>query len=284
MKKLISVSALLALLLPGQAAVREASLQKNALSTKNLSDGLTCPLETGQAVIWYLGHAGWAVRTTSAFLIFDYADAIRNERGNSLAGGAIDPREIRNHKVYVFVSHAHGDHWDPVVMSWRQTVPDITYIFGWNAGQGDGPVYLDSKREAFDLGNMRLQTIHHSFDGIPEAAFLITIDGLSIYFSGDHGSTGKALNPLFKDNIDFLAARAEGVDLAFISQFGSREGSEFNPGDRYTIEKLRPRLTMPMHQGGGERFYKKFAEESSAKGIKTRFFCAEKPGDVFVYR
>ena len=30
--------------------------------------------------------------------------------------------------VYVFVSHVHPDHLDPVVYEWREELPDINYI------------------------------------------------------------------------------------------------------------------------------------------------------------
>ena len=39
-----------------------------------------------------------------------------------------------------------------------------------------------------------------------------------------------------------------------------------------------------MHQGGGERFYKRFAREAKQKGAKTLVYCAEKQGDKFFYQ
>ena len=42
-------------------------------------------------------------------------------------------------------------------------------------------------------------------------------------------------------------------------------------------------VTCPMHQGGGERFNRKFAREALDKGAKTEFFTADKRGDSFFY-
>lgn len=39
-----------------------------------------------------------------------------------------------------------------------------------------------------------------------------------------------------------------------------------------------------MHQSGGERFYKKFAQDAQQKGAKTKVCCAEKQGDKFFYQ
>ena len=108
-------------------------------------------------------------------------------------------------------------------------------------------------------------------------------DGLVIFHSGDHGSTGEMLNPLFKANIDYLAEQENQIDLAFISQFSSRTGGQVNNGDLYTIAKLRPKITFPMHQGGGERFYEKFAQEAQQKGARTRIVCAKKQGERFFF-
>ena len=54
-------------------------------------DWLGEPLAAGQAVVWYLGHSGWAVKTRNHLLVFDYwkSDAAPDEP--ALANGAIQP-------------------------------------------------------------------------------------------------------------------------------------------------------------------------------------------------
>ena len=51
--------------------------------------------------ITYLGHSGFLVETSAAYLLFDYI------RGNL-------PEFDKAKRLYVFASHAHSDHWDPV--------------------------------------------------------------------------------------------------------------------------------------------------------------------------
>jgi L-ascorbate metabolism protein UlaG (beta-lactamase superfamily) len=244
-------------------------------------------LENGEAFIWYLGHAGWAVKTRNHLLIFDYVSQSRTgemPKNPSLANGYIDPSEIKDCSVFVFVTHGHGDHFDPEILTWGNSVKNITYIFGWQADENPQYVYLKDQRMKKTFDGLEVYTINHDFDGIPEVAYLLKGDDLVIYFSGDHGSTGEEINPVFKDNIDYLSQQASDIDIAFISQFGSRSGGEVNKGDLYTISELGPKVTLPMHQGGGERFYKKFAQEAKNKGAQTEFFCAEKRGDRFHYR
>ena len=248
---------------------------------------LKSDLNKGEAYIWYLGHAGWAVKTKNHFLIFDYVSYSRSSEkpeNPTLADGYINPAEIKDLDVFVFVSHGHGDHFDPVIYEWEKVVENIQYIFGWEADQSPRCHYLTDPRTKKTIDGFEIFNINHDFDGIPEGAFLVKGDGLVIFHSGDHGTTGEELNPLFKANIDYLAQQEQQIDLAFISQFGSRGGGEVNNGDLYTIEKLGPKVTFPMHQGGRERFYKKFAQEALQKGAKTKVYCAEKRGDRFFYQ
>jgi L-ascorbate metabolism protein UlaG (beta-lactamase superfamily) len=259
------------------------------LEGKGISDNpvLKKVLEDGEAYIWYLGHAGWAVKTKNHLLIFDYVWVPRSNdipENPSLSDGYIDPAEIEDCSVFVFVSHGHGDHFDPVIFEWQKSVKNIRYVFGWEADRSPQYHYLTEPKTKTTIDGLEIFNINHAFDGIPEAAFLVKGDGLKIYHSGDQGSTGEEINPLFKANIDYLAQQENRIDLAFISQFGSSTSGEVNNGDLYTIEKLGPEVTFPMHQGGGERFYKKFAQEARQKGVKTQVSCAEKQGDRFFYQ
>ncbi|UCE40992.1 MAG: MBL fold metallo-hydrolase [Candidatus Aminicenantes bacterium] len=251
------------------------------------SPDLKRDLNKGEALIWYLGHAGWAVKTKNHLLIFDYVWVPRSgeiPENPTLANGYIDPAEIGDFSVFVFISHRHGDHFDPMIFKWEKSVENIQYIFGWEADQNPKYFYLTEPRTKRTIDGLEIFNINHAFDGIPEAAFLVKGDDLVIFHSGDHGSTGEVLNPLFKANIDYLSQQENQIDLAFISQFGSRAGGEVNNGDMYTMERLGPKVTFPMHQGGGERFYMKFAQEAQQKGARTRVICAKKQGDRFFYQ
>ena len=244
-------------------------------------------LNLGEVYIWYLGHAGWALKTKNHLLIFDYVWVPRSgsiPENPSLADGYIDPAEIKDCSVFVFVSHRHGDHFDPLIFEWEKSVKNIRYIFGWEADRNPRYFHLTEPESKRTIDGLEIFNINHEFDGIPEAAFLVKGDGLVIFHSGDHGSTGEQLNPLFKANIDYLAQQETQIDLAFISQFGSRTGGEVNNGDLYTIEKLGPKITFPMHRGGGESSYESFVQDARQKGAKTQVVCAKKQGDRFFYQ
>ena len=68
-----------------------------------------------QTQITYLDNSGFAVKTKRHFLIFDcWAKHPANGK-QGLAGGIIVPEELTGKYVTVFVSHAHGDHFNPMI-------------------------------------------------------------------------------------------------------------------------------------------------------------------------
>jgi L-ascorbate metabolism protein UlaG (beta-lactamase superfamily) len=240
-------------------------------------------LNDGEAHIWYLGHCGWALKTRTRLLIFDYWEQHAPTVERSLANGRIDPDEIRNLDVYVFVSHDHGDHYDPIILEWAETIPGITYLFGWDAGLDPDFVYLTDQRAERAFSDMEVTTVNHMFDNIPEVAYLVKVDGLVIYHSGDHASTAEVPNQTFTGNIDFFAGKQERVDLAFVSTFGRRGGVVVNNGDLYTIERLNPQAVFPMHHGGGEDLNQRFAVEVAGSVDPTGVFAARRLGDRYFY-
>jgi ankyrin repeat protein/L-ascorbate metabolism protein UlaG (beta-lactamase superfamily) len=228
---------------------------------------LAKPLKAGQAVVWSLGHCGFAVRTRSRLLIFDYFS-----RGGprpakpSLANGFVDPEEIKDLDVTVFVSHSHGDHFDPVILGWRPAIRNIRYVFGWNAEKGERTIDLPAPRASTTIGGMEVFTVNGEHNDVPEAAYLVKVDGLSIYHAGDYISPVDA----FRADMDYLLDKAGRVDIAFISQF-PQAGA------------LAPAVVFPMHAYNREFMYGAFAREAAEKKLPSRVVCPENKGDRFQF-
>ena len=273
MRKLASVMALAAVLLfmvPFGAVASPAT----AYGATNGS------IEKGQAEVWYLYHCGWAVKTSSALMIFDYWERMERPEQPSLANGFINPEEIKDLEVYVFTSHSHGDHFDERILEWKRVIPNITYVFGRPADEAQGHEAFREDRVTKSIGPLKVQNIFHKFDGIPESAFLIEVDGLTIYFSGDHGNSPGALHPVYKDNIDYVSGLAEKFDLVFLSIFGSPTYD----GELYAIEKFKPRVIFPMHYGSREADAEGFVRVAQAKFPKTEFWFPLKQGDNYSFK
>jgi len=235
---------------------------------------LSRPLESGQAVVWYLYHSGWAVKTKSHLLIFDYTEPPVRPARRALDAGSIEPSEIADQNVAVFSSHRHADHYDSQILEWRAAVKNIRYAWGWEGEGSPEDIHFGSERRSITADGLEILNIHHDFDGIPESAFLVKVDGLTILHAGDHGHSRGLEDPVFKDNILYLAAQAPRLDLMFTPTFG---------GEVEALRALKPRAIFPMHDGGSERQYSKFAQKIKALGLDVEAGAAEKPGARFLY-
>lgn len=250
---------------------KEKGLEENY----GFSPLLSTKMQKGEAYTWYLGHSGWAVKTRRHFLVFDYWKNTPPPDDPCLANGWIVPGEIKRQKVYVFVSHGHADHYDTRILAWEKSLKNITYIFGWQAKKGKNYINIGDNREKMKIGKMKLYTIHHKFDGIPESAFLVEVDGLTIYHSGDHGNGPPPLRKKYKANIDYLASLTETFDIIFLPIWGE----EF-----YPLQKFSPKWMFPMHEGGSEYKYKEWAEKAVKKFPGTKICYPLHPGDSFHYK
>jgi len=228
---------------------------------------LAKPLKDGQAIVWSLGHCGFAVKTRTRLLIFDYFS-----RGGarpakpSLANGFVDPEEVKDLDVTVFVSHSHGDHFDPVILGWRPVVKNIRYIFGWNARKGERTMDMPAPRSTASLDGLEIFTVNGEHNDVPETAYLVKLDGLSIYHAGDTISPTAA----FKADFEYLRGKAGRIDLAFVSQFEQAEA-------------LASAVVFPMHFNNREYMHVGFAREAAEKKLPSRIVAPENKGDRYEY-
>lgn len=236
------------------------------------------PLQNGEAYIWYLLHCGYAVKTPTKFLIFDYVRTTRDfheeSAGQSLATGRINPEEIKDQDVYVFVSHSHEDHYDPIILDWQNKIANVTYIFGWQATDDSSHHHLVGPRASLQIDGMDTYTINCR-SGVPEVAYLIKTDGLTIFFQGDYRSDSMA-------DIEYLLSKCDTVDMAFLGAH-TRQWGVASARIVGIIDKLRPRVVFPMHYGGREQVYKSFVRECAELGLPSEFECPERPGARFHY-
>jgi L-ascorbate metabolism protein UlaG (beta-lactamase superfamily) len=228
---------------------------------------LAKPLENGQAIVWSLGHCGFAVKTRSRLLIFDYSSrGWPRPAKPSLANGFVDPKEIEDLDVTVFVSHSHGDHFDPVIFDWKSAIKDIRYVFGWNARKGERTIDLPAPRASTSIRGMEVFTVNDEHNDVPEAAYLVKVDGLNIYHLGDYVGALDA----FKDDMAYLRKIAGRIDLAFIEQLRQ-------------AESLEPRIVFPIHAYNREYMYEAFARQAAEKKLPSRVICPENKGDRLEY-
>jgi L-ascorbate metabolism protein UlaG (beta-lactamase superfamily) len=239
----------------------------------------------GEAKLFFLGHSGWAVKTQEHFLVFDYfCNTWEGQPDDScFASGHIIPEQIKDENVTVFCTHRHGDHFDRRVFSWKETIPDINYVLCWDAGDVGAdytmiPVHEEGKVDDMDI------YVHHSTD--LDGGYLVEVDGLVIMHMGDHANGEDGLMAEFTDEIDIIAEKDLEIDILFggIRGCSLGEPEQVKQGLYYTLNKLQPKLFVPMHSGGHSFAYKEFVETAEEDGITTRMKYAVHKGDRFEYK
>jgi ankyrin repeat protein/L-ascorbate metabolism protein UlaG (beta-lactamase superfamily) len=268
----------------GAASDVEETYGPHPLLAETLSDG--------EAALWYLGHCGWAVRTRGHFLVFDYWNNGKDPVHAGLTNGHINPSDIADREVLVFVTHEHRDHYDPTIFAWEQTIDDITYVYGFrpedlqeNRESGyAGPAYEHmGPRETKMIGDVEITTVRANDAGV---GFLVSVNDLSIYHAGDHAGWSEGAKRGFTDEIDYLAEHASDLDLAFLNMTGCHtHGPEpLWEGTLYTVDKLAPKVLIPTHAGEREYLYEEFAEKAGEAGFEPSVLYPENRGDSFLYR
>jgi len=245
--------------------------------------GMGRPLAEGQAVVWYLGHSGWAVLTRGHLLIFDYwkTGALPDEP--SLANGTISAAELKDVAatvpVTVFVSHSHGDHYVPAIWEWRKAVPNIAYVLGFEPREKEA-YSLFKPHEKAELNGLEIIPIESNDSG---QGFFVKADGVSIFHSGDHANRQRDFSGPFKKEIDFLADAGLKADIFFapVSGCGFGDPVSVKKGVYYTIDRLSARALFPMHGGGNETVYATFARDAKNAGYDLPVCVAEFNGDRF---
>ena len=233
-----------------------------------------------EAIIWYLGHSGWAVKTRSRMMIFDYVEWMKSPAELSLSGGFVNPDEIEDEKVVVFVSHRHGDHFSRVVLEWKKSVKDIHYVFGWKEEDGGQSIYAQPGLNKV-VDGLNIRTITSTDDGV---GFLIHVDGLVLFHAGDHAHWGDPVE-LYTGEIDSLAEHCESVDIAFLpvsTSMGERLES-ITEGVLYAVRMLKPKVIFPMHCGNKEHLSEAFANDMEGQISDVVICCAMQKGATYLY-
>jgi ankyrin repeat protein/L-ascorbate metabolism protein UlaG (beta-lactamase superfamily) len=266
------------------AMLKTDDAQKASPGRLNGLAGLPKP-GLAEARIWYLGHSAWGIKTADHFLIFDYGDMGRRADRACLDGGDINGAEIAGERVTVFASHEHGDHFMPSVFDWRTQVPKINYVLGFQPASLPGsPAYeYVAPRQTRMIDGMKVTTTRSTDAGV---TFLVEVDGLVIFHSGDHANMTSDLSAIYKDEIDWLVQNGAHPDIAFVPLVGcgatAQGGTKL--GAEYVLKTMKPKVLFPMHGGlWGTRYVDFIAEIENDVDPPTTMLGALCKGDHYRY-
>ena len=130
---------------------------------------------------------------------------------------------------------------------------------------------------------MEVTTVESTDSGV---AFLVKVDGLVIYHSGDHANMKRDMSGKFKPTTDYLISLGLTPDLYFapVSGCNFRDKISLKKGVYYTIDKMKPKAVFPMHGGNNTESYIDFIKTAKKDGIKAAFYYPLTEGDWFFYK
>lgn len=229
-----------------------------------------------KANITYLFHSGYTVETAEHFFIFDYYQPFPAINAG-VENGVITSEYLKDKKnVLVFSSHAHADHFDPIIFNWTKENPEINYILSSDIQLPNDTLNLKhhiiSAYEEINVGSVVIRSFGSTDQGI---SFLVEADGQSIFHAGDlnwwHWSGETKEEQLtaeinFKVEIEKLAGHP--IDIAFFP-VDRRLEEAYSMGAEYFAMKLKPALLVPMHFGNDFGATKAFAEKAKNLSLTT---------------
>ncbi len=218
--------------------------------------------------VTYVYHSGFVVETDGCLLVFDYY------LGNIT---------LKDKKTLVFVSHRHGDHFNPQVFNWQQDRTDFSYILSDDIGNYPSHrTHRMAPCEQLVLGDITIKSFGSTDLGV---SYLVHVEGKTIFHAGDlnwwHWSESpldeqQAAEKAFNDvlaKIDNFA-----FDLAFFPVDPRLGDHAFCGGLRF-IERFQPKVFFPMHFRDNHQITRAFAQKN--KQANTRCMVIERKNHVF---
>lgn len=193
--------------------------------------------------VTYLHHSGFLVETSHSVLLFDYY----TEHG---AYDKLVPADYAGKDFYVFVSHAHGDHFDSRILRWAE---QVQYIFSDDVPVPKGftdKVTKVKPHTQVQVGNIEVSTLQSNDEGV---AFLVKADGKCIFHAGDlnwwhwNGESQAFLDDIQKSycgEIDRL--KGEQIDVACVPA-DPRLEDKYDWAVQYFMDTVGAKTLFPMH-------------------------------------
>ncbi len=216
----------------------------------------------------YLGHSGFLVETDSVLLLFDYY------RGDL---SLLDQKPIEK-PLFVFVSHAHGDHFNPKIFSFAKGSRAVKYILSFDL-KGNIAVrkradilYTDADTTYEVNGLGTVQTLLSTDEGV---AFLVTTQTTTLFHAGDlnwwdwPGEDPEWLadqETVFQREIGKLAGKR--IDAAFIV-LDDRLEENYAKGMSWFLSVCHPSFVLPMHFWKDRSVIDRFKAIPNATSTKT---------------
>lgn len=216
-------------------------------------------MEKLNAIIEYIHHSCFTVEIDEKLLVFDYYK------------GDISLKD----KVYVFASHNHEDHFNPITLDWKKDNKNIHYILSDDIEvKDDENIVLMRPYKTKIINDIRIKTFGSTDKGV---SFLVSIDGINIFHAGDLNwwywddepeSEKIDMENSFKIKIKRIKKLGIDIDIAFFP-VDPRLVEYYHLGGEYFIKEIKPKYFFPMHFWEKYGIIQDFIHKVDSKYTKT---------------
>ena len=212
------------------------------------------PIPDAAAELRLLHHSGVTVSAGGRLLVFDWW------KDGSLPGGI--PALAAGRPVTVFASHRHPDHWNPAVLAWRDTLPDVTYVLSSDIPPQPG-CHAIAPGETLELPGLTVSALRSTDEGV---AFVVRCGGGAFYHAGDLNwwhwdgepdAWNAAMARDYRAELEKLAGTR--LDAAFVPVDG-RLGEAFHRGIGLFAELVDCPHLVPIHWSSDPSVLRRLAE------------------------
>jgi len=229
------------------------------------SPQLSQRLKKGEAYLWYMGGlygGGYAIKTRKNLIIFDET-AVDEAEEAGLANGHLNPTELANQHITVFVTKALGLKFERGAFGLANRLRDVRFILDADPTISNTvnavipPYRLAAPNETFTVGDIRvhaIQSMNQGHGGAIGLGYLVETDGLKIVHAGFHACNNSTSEmERYRQTIDLLKPLGP-IDIVILTVNGHLDIA-YEPY-LYLLDQLSPNA---IYLGGGDAATEEYA-------------------------
>ena len=228
----------------------------------------------------YYYNSGFSVQVGGTLLVFDYWEG---ENRSLPAACRLTPGFLRAfEQIFVFVSHGHPDHFDPVIYDWYKQGLTVNFIVANDMPVGTRGSRLAPMQEKQLTKDISVKAFASTDLGV---SFLVTVYGVTIFHAGDlnlwHWRAESSLKEIEEAENAYYEAvaplRQERIDVAMFP-VDPRQGYMYDAGANHFIMTEKPRVFIPMHWQDRPEVAIEYARRT--RNSQTEVIALTKPGTI----
>ena len=216
--------------------------------------------------VTYLQHSGFLVETEHNYLLFDYWK------------GKL-PKLDYEKDLYIFSSHAHGDHYCKDIFKFETLCKNVRYILSFDIREADrawkkaNDVTFMEIHDHVNVGACEISTLFSTHEGV---AFIVKLDGLNLYHAGDlhwwdwpgePEEENKEMGRLYREEIEKI--KDQQFDIAFVV-LDPRQEEAGRYGMDYFLSHVHSRYVFPMHCWEDYKLIADYKKDNDRKYLTTQ--------------